>query len=78
MTAQTAAAINILICKPLHFHLRVAMPVNVVEADKQTAQTERNQPNRVKRRFAHRSLPATAHRHANRASQHSEAAAPSP
>ena len=34
-------------------HLRVAMPVNVIEADKQTAQTERNQPNRVKRRDLH-------------------------
>lgn len=56
------------------FHLRVAMPVNVVEADKQTAQTERNQPNRVKRRDLHivaYQRQRTAH--ANRASQHSEA-----
>ncbi len=53
MTAQTAAAINILISQAVALHLRVAMPVNVVEADKQTAQTERNQPNRVKRRDLH-------------------------
>ena len=55
-------------------HLRVAMPVNVIEADKQTAKAEGNQPNRVKRGDLHivaYQRQRTAH--ANRASQYSEA-----
>ena len=35
------------------FHFRVAMPVDVVEADKQSAQAKRNQPDRVQRRDQH-------------------------